>query len=131
VGVIVEWGNSEKTIIVITRTEPWTWEQFRETGTQVLGMLDSVQHDVSVIDNLEHNTFMPPGGFVENTKWAAQTYHVHPNVRVIVDVLGGLPKDLLFSARQLYGAANRCYVFVQTLQQAYELLAHQPINGCA
>jgi hypothetical protein len=131
VGITVEWGNPEKTIIIITHTEPWTWNQFRAAGAEILVMLDSVQHCVCVIDNLENNTFMPPAGFVENMKWAAQTYHAHPKVRTIIDVLGSLPVDLLSSARRLYGAPDRRYLSSQTLQQALELLEKVSDSDCA
>ena len=88
-------------------------------------LLDSVQHKVGLIDDLKHNAFMPSVGFVENLKWAVLAYHTHANMDAIAIVLDKPIRDLFVSAIRLYGAPNRAYLFTNSVDQAYQLLAER------
>lgn len=119
---IVEWLNVEKNILMLTRNEPWTWNQFRECGQQAADLLESVDHPVYLIDNLQGNSFMPPTGFVENLKWVVANVHCHRNIQAVITVASRAIQPLFIPAIKQYGAPNREYLFVETLDQALNLI---------
>lgn len=120
--ITIDWLTAEQNILVLTYAEPWTWEQVRLCAQSAADMLDSVQQPVYFVHNFYGNTYMPPGGFVENTRWIAASLHSHPNIAAVITVVSPDIQPLFIPALQRYGAPGREYLFAETLDMALGLI---------
>ncbi len=84
--ITAEWDDAEKTIILITISEPITWPMFHEGVEQAMALARTVSHRVDIISN-PGSTPMPPGPAIPHlrTAFAAFPPNMVMNVAIITN----------------------------------------------
>ena len=60
-GIKVQWDSPEKRIILAEFDERWTWEEYHAGIEEIVEMIESVPHSVSLINTLADGRFLPFG----------------------------------------------------------------------
>lgn len=118
------WYDDEKTIILITLPEEWTWTAFDEMGDAVQAMIGTVEHDVYQIFDLRASEKLPANPLQYSRR--AFTRDVAPNTRMTIGVgLSPYVKSILDAIRRIMPSAviTRWNLhLVNTLEAAEELI---------
>jgi hypothetical protein len=117
----VEWGDAEKSIILITISAPITWEMFDEGTDEALRLAATVPHRVDMISN-PGATQMPPGTPIPHLKRAFENFP--PNVGILASIITNL------FARTMSSVAGQAYLgprfkIVSSIDHAYQVIHKQ------
>jgi len=120
--ITVEWDNPERTIILCTYRDTWTWEEFFGAAQEASDLQDTVQHTVDMVLDMRDSA-STPSGVTGKFKEIARISHPNTGIRVLVtdaDVM-----KLLFQVfATVYRPAARKYQVVDSLEKAYALIAN-------
>jgi hypothetical protein len=118
----IRWDNKEKTIIRHTYSGEFTWDEFAAMNRETEAMLDSVDHEVDILANLE-DLVMPKDALANFPKVARAPYFTHSRVGLVVfSGASHFAQTLIDLFGKVYGTAARV-VTVPTLEEAYEAIA--------
>jgi len=114
-----EWGNSEHTIIVTTYSDEWTWhEAYEHTKHNVVTMLNSVSHAVTIVENMREAYWLSPNDFLPTVKkqlQALESYDIRLWLFVIKESYAAA---LLINAYEQFDGRGRVYRAVDDLHEA-------------
>jgi hypothetical protein len=119
-GVIVEWANTEHTVILWTITGQWTWTQFDAAYDKMKEMAGSVNHSIDGIYDLRQSILIP-ADVTTHVKFAFP--YRPPNLRHIIAV--GLDSyiQLLWNTLTTIPSLRQWRVhFVNTIEEAYNFI---------
>src|SRR5262249_24769897 len=120
-GIQVKWDNKDKTILLYSFAESWSWREYDAAMELGQEMIDAANKSVSVIMDFQHTRFAPPGGMRNVSKSFRHLSDVQLNKLVIVGATG-LLQIMLDARRSLHPRTASCLVHTVTLEQAYKLL---------
>ncbi len=102
-GITIVWDNSDHTVMRMTFTSPWNWDDLETILTEVHAMLDTVNHRVDVIVDMKNSGAIPEGAFWRFHK-LTQTKHRNRGrvilvggntfIRTMTDTVRRLANDL-------------------------------------
>lgn len=72
--ISLEWGNPDKTILIMTYTSPWTWQEFEQTYRDLTEKMDSLNHKMDLIIDISHGG-LPPQGAMLRFKKVTEIHH--------------------------------------------------------
>ena len=124
-GITNTWDNEEKTIIHQAYEGVWSWAEFDAAQQESGVMLDSVDHKVGLIIDIEKSTI--PEAKTALAKFsdiAAVPALTHPNAGLAV-VAGAsrLAATLIEAFGKFHKPAAERMAVVPTLEEAYEIIA--------
>jgi len=128
-GVRIRWGNKSKTIIVFEMDQRWEWDEFYPLYKKYVAMMETVPYRVHLIYHLiEHSTRIPPLILLHMPRLMKMT-HPREDRSVIVGRMQFAERFLaILSNMGLRDYAER-YQFVDTLDEAYQILARHEANS--
>jgi hypothetical protein len=121
-GISVDWDNNEKTIILWTFSDPWTWEDFRVGFDRSYLLMRSVHHTVHILADARTVTKVPSGNILSNIRMLITRYpanlglHVAVSENVMIRALGEMV------GRLVPKSTGHGIHTVPTLDEAYQLL---------
>lgn len=121
-----EWDNTEKTIILMTISGRWTWDELRACVMQCNAMIESVAHHVHFICDMGAGTWIP-GGMLANMRSILQLFTPNDGYRVIV-VDNPLIKDMLYVFSAFNGGLGFRYRYAKTVDEARKFLNGLPLR---
>ena len=111
-GIRIEWGNAEKTVLYYHFDSVWTWDDFFSAKREAYDEIATVPHKVGVILETPPDVRIPPS-MLSNARSALQ--NKHPNTEIVVIVIrqqflrtmiNVLLRISVIAARSLQMAAN-------------------------
>lgn len=124
-GISVDWGNDDKTMILWTFSDPWTWEDFRVGFDRSYLLMRSVRHTVHILADARTVTKVPSGNILSSIRMLITRYpanlglHIGVSQNVMVRVLGETVGRLVPK-----GVGHGVYT-VPTMDEAYRLLERE------
>jgi hypothetical protein len=79
--IIVEWDNSEKTVLHFVFKNRWSPEEFFQVVEQSNQMVDQVEHDIGIIIDMRESGFLPSSLMPDLRSMSARS---HARMRKIV-----------------------------------------------
>lgn len=120
----VQWHNPEKTILRVTFTDPWTWQDFYAMDELTEALADAVPHKVCYIVDLRHTRMVPPGISLGRVRAVLQPRH--PTTDLIVAV-GMVPfiRVMLNTIIHASGRLKTSLMMVDTMDKAEQIIAER------
>jgi hypothetical protein len=121
-GIEVKWDDEEKTIIRHTYSGQFTWDELEAVNHELKAMLDSVDHRVDFIGDIE-NVKIPRDALSNYPKMASSPVFTHPNAGLAV-MLGTsrFAETMLGLFGKVFYQTSRI-VTASTPEEAYEIIA--------
>jgi hypothetical protein len=123
-GVSIEWDNEAKTAIRYNFEPFWTWQDFIEAARSDDALIDSVDHTVHLIFDVQHIEIVPANP-LQHLK--ALGGGIHPRLGLIIFVGNNAwAKMVLEIFYQVYGARAEGLTgihAVRTLDEARQIIA--------
>jgi hypothetical protein len=119
-GIRIEWEDEGKTVIRHIYEGVWTVEDYYALIDANYRQIDSVNHQVDIINDLREMAGMPPN-MVPAIKYAARKAHPNEGINVFVASPTYI-KVLIDMINKAVGEATEV-IHVGTLEEAYELIA--------
>ena len=125
--MLVSWFDKEQTVIHHQIKDKWTWIEFDEAHKTITTMMNTVEHDVSILaEFVGERATMIPSGMLLNADKIMQTLPDNHGKVVIVSK-SVLARMALVALRQVIrSTVVRHLVVVSSLEDAYELLGISP-----
>ena len=83
--IINQWYNDEKTIILQTLSDDWTWDEILQSNkAEMPKLMGAVEHTVHVIVSLEQSPGLPSGSAILKGKDATMNFPDNLGLLVIV-----------------------------------------------
>jgi hypothetical protein len=122
--VTVGWDNDEMTVLVIRFQRPWDWSEFNRAVEELSRLLASVEHKVDIIFDIREAGF-PPEGAVNRFRKAAEIRHSNVNLLIYIapPVLAQFVRGIVTIIRAVFGAFEREFIFVTTIEAAHDAIA--------
>ncbi len=118
--VLVDWDDSEKTILRYRFEGHWTWDELYVTYERGVSLNNSVPHRVDTLADLTQSKGLPGNAAAQFRKL---TTLPQSNTGLIVIVGGGaLITALLNAFKTVYRRGAEKYFQVNRLEQAYALI---------
>src|SRR5215213_10453501 len=126
-GITVEWDNPEKTILRYIYVGQWNLDNFYHALQESREMMDTVDHRVGVIIDVQ-NSKLVPNGVLSHGKNVSLRKHHNQGKSIIVGA-SGFVRTLFDVYKKVYRTSfdEAAYAFVSTLDDARNLLLQQPI----
>ncbi len=119
--ISVIWDNEEQTIIRYVMDGPWTWSELYEALGQGHRLLDTVDHTVHCIIDMQKTRLIPNNPLLHGKRMSAGK---HPRAGKIVFVdAHAFMQALIGVFRKIYPALLRDILFAETMEEARALLA--------
>lgn len=116
------WDNDAQTVLRVTATPLWNWNDFHKALRRATFWLDAVDHTVEIIVDLRHSGKLPAGalGHIRSLGTA-----IHPNTedRMVIIGLDETVAGPLGGADRTYQDEARCIRFVGTDEDAQAIIA--------
>lgn len=116
------WDDDEHTILRVTATPPWNWNDFHKALRRATFWLDAVDHTVEIVIDLRKSAKLPAGalGHIRSLGTA-----IHPNHedRMVIIGLDESVAGPLGGADRTYQDEARCIRFVETDDEAQAVIA--------
>jgi hypothetical protein len=123
VPIDIEWGNTEKTVIIVTMDWPMTWEGIQAAWEQGTGMMRSVPHTVHMIVIGKSNRF-PQGNILANLQHIVK--NIPPNFGLAIMVTDNRFQEIINSILfKVTPRLNKTGHVVPTLAAAYKLIERE------
>ena len=122
-GISVEWGNQEKTILVGVVEWPYAWQELRTAWNTTVAMLRDVPQSVHLIVVARSSRF-PTNDILANLKLATQELPNNLGLAILVTDNAFLQVINRIFFQITPGFRHRGYV-VRSLEAAYTLIAEQ------
>ncbi len=121
--VNVGWDNPEKSRIILSFKQPWTWVEFNSASDQMDQLFTSVTHRVDLIIDITYGGF-PPGNAIPHFKRVSETPHANLGQIVVVGVPGFF-RAVLNIIKNVYRGRYEApdFLFFSTLEKAREHFA--------
>lgn len=118
--IIVEWDNVEKTILMVSICEDWSWADMYQAIDDINRLLDTVAYPVYTIMDFTHATHIPDNALL-NLKKLNRSHHPNQDKTAVIG-LGFYGQNLINMFIQLHGklAKGNDVKLVDDLQAAYE-----------
>lgn len=128
--IVAAWDNEEKTIIRVTYGLTWTWDDYFQADQAAQALLDSVDHRVDLILDML-NTALPADSLSRiPTLIRAGIGLARPNTGIVVLVgTSGYLRTLISAFQKVYPQESRRVFLVETLDEAYALIASKRRNN--
>lgn len=82
--VLVDWFNSEKTIILQTFEGKWTWEEFNKACATAAELMRTVEHEVHLVSDFIPSISMPVGGAIRHAQNVTSQYPSNWGLLVVI-----------------------------------------------
>lgn len=123
-GINVEWGNAERTLLIYTFSAHWEWDEYYEATDRGRDMIASVGHYVDVIFDFDQTRVVPQGALKHFGNSFKGFADAPPNVsRMVVVGATGLLVIIGNVLRNLYPRAASNVFEALTIEQAYNILS--------
>jgi hypothetical protein len=125
--VNVTWGDPDQSFLVVTFEKPWNWEEFQAGVKQTHVLVKEATHKVHLLLDIRNAGF-PPNGAVRRFQDVGDVNDPHIDLviyiapRVLAHFVRSI-NSVLSAAVGNYSPPN--FVFVQTLEEAYALMAQK------
>ncbi|MEO8396381.1 MAG: hypothetical protein ABI700_25535 [Chloroflexota bacterium] len=119
----VEWDNPEKTIILITYTEKWTWSDFYEANTVAVAMMKTVDHPVHFLADFRQSRSLPIGGAITHARAALNDLPANWGLLVIVSTSILIQRLVSIFRTAFTGKMSTKTYSVTSLEEAYRVIA--------
>jgi hypothetical protein len=123
--VLVDWDNTEKTIIRYQFVDPWMWQEYQETYTRGWALISTVNYTVDLILDFSRGGGIPPDAL---RHFQPAVERVHPNRGYIVVITGNpLIRSVLNTLARIYRYRSTGVngSFAGDLDEAYRIIADQ------
>jgi hypothetical protein len=123
---MVQWDNSEKTILRITFSGDWDWAYFRSACQQAVDMIATADHPVDVVFDLQaSDKHVTRTEAVNQGRWIADLWPVNTGGNTVIVTDQPLMGAVLAVFRRLMPGRCRSTYIVETLGAAYALIAEK------
>jgi len=122
-GIVVQWDNPEQTVIRFEYSGQWTFGDLFEVMQEARVLMDSVDHPVHGIINMQDSKLMPNGVLSLGRN---VTMRKHPNQgKSIIVGASGFARTLYDVYRKVYRTTfdESAYAFASNLEEARQMLA--------
>ncbi len=124
-GITINWGNDEHTLIYIAFDPQWTWREFEALDDQTTATLDSVDHKVNFIVDASNGNRLPRGLPTAQIKQVIKLEHPNSNRMVLVGA-NTYVRVMLDTALKIISEAGGKIIFAHTIEEARRILAEEP-----
>ena len=126
-GITVVWDNPEQTILRYIYNGQWNLDNFYIALQESRDMMDTVNHRVGLIIDVQ-NSKLVPNGVLSHGKNVALRKHPNQGLSVIVGA-SGFVRTLFDVYKKVYRSSfdESGYAFTATLDDARNLLFKQPV----
>jgi hypothetical protein len=118
--VQTEWDNDEHTIIRMTFTGRWQWDEVRAASKEAGLMVKTVDHMVHFIVDTGNANWLPPG-YQSNVRQIVSQVHANPGIMVVVCSIPFIQQAFYIFTALNKGVRFR-FRFVKTLEEARQFL---------
>ena len=123
----VDWDNPEKTIIRITYTEKWTWNDFYAANMEAVAMMKTVPQTVHFLADFRQSRSLPLGGAITHARAALTGLPDNWGILVIVSTSVLIQRLVtIFRTAFTTKLGTKTYS-VTSIDEAYRLIAQH--NG--
>ena len=119
--ITIAWDNTDHTIVRLTFTGHWGWDEFYAAHTSTYDLMDHQLHPVPILIDLQHNQAIPKNMLVHLRKLSL---NAHPNAGSVV-VVGAnkIIQAITDIVQRVYGGTGWQFRMVPTLEAGRQLLA--------
>jgi hypothetical protein len=119
----VLWDDEAKTIIRSESEGNWTWEEYHESLSQIVQMVQSVNHRVDLIHRRLPGSVRPPSSGMAHYQRAMRILPENTGLNVVINT-NTIARSVANIFTRLYGRRTRgAIVLVGSLEEAYKLIA--------
>lgn len=123
-GMSVRWLNQDKTVIHHCTNGAWTWAEFYAIHYQVLKMMRSVEHEVSLITQfLDKDTLKMPEQLSRHAQNLFQNFPDNHGMTIFVGERIVLRTVIVTLSKVIPTNVTKSFKSVTTLADAYNLLS--------
>lgn len=120
--VSIDWHDEDKQILLVTyHRDGWQWNDFFIVLKQQYAFIDSVNHTVDVLVDVQNSSWIPKGGSLLSGLRKIEEQHPRQGLTIIVGAKG-LVASIARSMMKMLGE-NRRFHFVATMEEAHQLIA--------
>lgn len=122
-GIVVQWDNPEQTVIRFVYSGQWTFGDLFDVMQEARVLMDSVDHQVHGIIDMQDSKLMPNGVLSLGRN---VTMRKHPNQgKSIIVGASGFARTLYDVYRKVYRTTfdESAYAFASNLEEARQMLA--------
>lgn len=112
----VIWDNTERTVLRYDFDVSWTWQELYDAVDTANALMDTVQHDVGSIFNIQRGTTVPNHLLTHTKNLMARR---HPRSVVIAAIIQGIyQRSLLHVATMVSSEVAELFVPVASIDEA-------------
>jgi hypothetical protein len=116
--ITAQWDNPEKTILVATFQQTYSWEDYHETLAEVAALLDGVEYPYIMVNHYMPGVRLPQGSpYSHMNRTAAK---IPPALLTCIVTQDMLIRRLIEVSFRTSGARDKPHVFCDTLDDARE-----------
>lgn len=124
----VFWDNDEKTIIRCESEGKWTWVEYHHALEQMVEMVNSVSHQVNLINGERPGAVMPPGSPLPHFRHTAKILPANVGLNVVI-VKSALARIMASAYAKMPGNSMDRVKLANGLEEAYDLIhAREPMK---
>ena len=125
--ITVVWDNPEQTILRYIYNGQWNLDNFYHALQESREMLDTVNHRVGLIIDVQ-NSKLVPNGVLSHGKNVSLRKHPNQGKSIIVGA-SGFVRTLFDVYKKVYRTSfdETAYAFATSLDDARDVLLHQPV----
>jgi hypothetical protein len=128
--VEVLWDNDEKTVLRYIIAAPWTWDEFWTAFKIGHQLIDSVNYSVDHIVEADYTLRSVPPGMLTQLRAIYRSLHPRRGKTALLAHKHSAVRTIWFRmALVVYPSAGEEFIFVDTLEEAREVLAKHRIEG--
>lgn len=72
--IAIDWDDEAQTIIRLTLTDDWRWEEFYEANTSILKLIRQSSRTIYILVDYTHANTVPMGGVITHTRNILSAY---------------------------------------------------------
>ena len=116
------WENDDQTALRLVATDPWNWNDFHKSMRLATFWLDTVDHSVELIIDLQQSTKLPTGA-LGHIRSLGKPLHANMRSRLVIIGLDDSVAGPLGGDDGIYQVGPRLIRFVQTNEEAQSEIA--------
>ncbi|MBK8024805.1 MAG: hypothetical protein IPK19_26150 [Chloroflexi bacterium] len=119
--VTVEWDNSERTILRTDSHGHWTWDEYHHAVDAALVMMQSVDHDVHLVNVRHSDSVQPDGNALPHLRRVMRD--LPGNHRLTIMVNTNMRSKLMVGIfRRVVPIFSRTFLMASSLEDARDLI---------
>jgi hypothetical protein len=124
--VSADWDNEAHTVVRVQIHDPWDTQQYSQATLQAWSLIESVDHTVDlIIDFTDAYSF--PKSILSQA--SITNIHIHPRQGLVIGVkISPYLQAVIKTTIRVFPRLGHKLCFVQTVQDAYELIQKQTIK---